>query len=783
MQQTGDQCGLVEAEKMTQEYTFSSIERDPRLVVKNTFIDLHDDQQEIIQRRWRYRSCPDVEAPAEQGDTSAVSDGSVKPMQMHHLHPHVHIPTSQPPEIENTLTDEAADVTAVSENTNERAREAAMPTGKPLLKWNVHLDGREVVVKNTFIDIDAADEEEGLSFSRRAYQTCPDSVQEYLAQANYFEPMPAVAEEPSSLSADGTTHIDQKGIDICAGMSATQPCTVEAVHAQSIESREPSIKHPVLLGKAFRGGHRLRIKNTFLDIGGDSTPTPANRRSFRTCPDMESEVIQQTDDERLEYNQQGAAQRSPSLESAPEGAPRYVDHCRRAQEAPQTRAARNVMYNTEDLQESFGQEPLQLRTVRNTMYNTEDLREDLGQEPLQTRTARNTMYNTDDLRENLGQEPLQTRTARNTMYNTEDLREDLGQEPLQTRTARNTMYNTEDLRESLCASNRGVPCHSTTSSTQAEVARGISGATQIQNDHPPRHAHAYGFPVGGNAATQQAKRDVITSNQCRVQFSLHANIHTGSNQSTTGTQNNATAIPAQGFAANPALQFFSMNPYCPMNQMHLQFAQTSTSTIQHPPGMWNSSLPPVRGVPTVATPEGGDAVPDCTKRVEDPTQEDLTPPSNAEGALHGEGPRGRRLRLWAHIYLHMEEKGFDLVPRLIGRKGENMRKIAEETNAKVRIRGKGSGHFEVDGKFEAPTPLMVAVTTDHEQQSAFSRAIEMTLLELRKVEQRYRTWCHKKNIALEGPYFSIGLLSEGADKVLGNLLDGVSMSGPAKSRR
>jgi len=112
-----------------------------------------------------------------------------------------------------------------------------------------------------------------------------------------------------------------------------------------------------------------------------------------------------------------------------------------------------------------------------------------------------------------------------------------------------------------------------------------------------------------------------------------------------------------------------------------------------------------------------------------------------------------------------------------------MRKIAEETNAKVRIRGKGSGHLEVDGKLEAPTPLMVAVTTDHEQQIAFSRAIEMTLQELRKVERRYQTWCHKKNVAPEGPYFSIGLLSEGANTVLGNLLDGVPMSRPAKSRR
>lgn len=85
----------------------------------------------------------------------------------------------------------------------------------------------------------------------------------------------------------------------------------------------------------------------------------------------------------------------------------------------------------------------------------------------------------------------------------------------------------------------------------------------------------------------------------------------------------------------------------------------------------------------------------------------------------------RRQRLWVHIYLHMRIQGksldkyglprfFDLVPALIGRLGCHTKKIHEETGAKIRIRGQGSGHKEIEGEYEAPVPLMVAISTDHE---------------------------------------------------------------------
>jgi len=138
------------------------------------------------------------------------------------------------------------------------------------------------------------------------------------------------------------------------------------------------------------------------------------------------------------------------------------------------------------------------------------------------------------------------------------------------------------------------------------------------------------------------------------------------------------------------------------------------------------------------------------------------------------GPR--RQRLWAHIYLHMQLEGFDLIPRLIGRGGCNMRKIAEATGAKVRIRGRGSGHFEMEGKAEAPTPLMVAVTTDHADPAMFRKAIEMTIKELKAVEGRFNSFCEKQGHVHIGPCYSVGVLQPNAAEALTGLLDVIPRS-------
>ncbi|CAE7649459.1 HET-E1, partial [Symbiodinium pilosum] len=145
--------------------------------------------------------------------------------------------------------------------------------------------------------------------------------------------------------------------------------------------------------------------------------------------------------------------------------------------------------------------------------------------------------------------------------------------------------------------------------------------------------------------------------------------------------------------------------------------------------------------------------------------------------------RSRRSRLWVHIYLRMQLEGFDLVPRLIGRKGCNMRRIAEQTSAKVRIRGQGSGHLEIDGKYEAPTPLMIAVTTDHADPDMFKQAVQMTLTVLKAVEGCFRVFCSQKGIEHAGPCYCVGMLQPNAQAALGSLLDNVPLNSEHEESR
>jgi hypothetical protein len=84
---------------------------------------------------------------------------------------------------------------------------------------------------------------------------------------------------------------------------------------------------------------------------------------------------------------------------------------------------------------------------------------------------------------------------------------------------------------------------------------------------------------------------------------------------------------------------------------------------------------------------------------------------------------------------------------LIGRSGCNMREIYQATNAKIRVRGRGSGHLEVDGSKEAPVPLMVAVTSEGGYQVHFRTAVEMTISKLKEVQQLFVQFCQQRNLS------------------------------------
>jgi hypothetical protein len=102
--------------------------------------------------------------------------------------------------------------------------------------------------------------------------------------------------------------------------------------------------------------------------------------------------------------------------------------------------------------------------------------------------------------------------------------------------------------------------------------------------------------------------------------------------------------------------------------------------------------------------------------------------------------------LWCHIFLNNRHEDFNLVPTLIGRGGHNTKTVNEATGAKVRIRGKGSGHKEVDGAREAPVPLMVAITSDVEDTLQFARAVQMMTTVLDRANAQFGMFCKQWNV-------------------------------------
>jgi len=96
--------------------------------------------------------------------------------------------------------------------------------------------------------------------------------------------------------------------------------------------------------------------------------------------------------------------------------------------------------------------------------------------------------------------------------------------------------------------------------------------------------------------------------------------------------------------------------------------------------------------------------------------------------------RRKKEKPWCHVHIDpvcLELDG-SFNKKVIGRGGENTRHINDLTGAKVRLRGRGSGHWEDavrkggKGWREAPVPLMIAVTSDDCDPGAFCLAVQMT---------------------------------------------------------
>ncbi|CAE7717869.1 Dnah7 [Symbiodinium pilosum] len=116
--------------------------------------------------------------------------------------------------------------------------------------------------------------------------------------------------------------------------------------------------------------------------------------------------------------------------------------------------------------------------------------------------------------------------------------------------------------------------------------------------------------------------------------------------------------------------------------------------------------------------------------------------------------RSAKQRLCCNFILRM---GSDYVPTIIGKGGINTRSIHEETGCKVRVRGRGSGHKEQHSNQEAPTNLMLAVTSEASNKEGFISAVYLGIRLLWAVDKRFQYDCKMWGIHSSSPAFYISM--------------------------
>lgn len=87
---------------------------------------------------------------------------------------------------------------------------------------------------------------------------------------------------------------------------------------------------------------------------------------------------------------------------------------------------------------------------------------------------------------------------------------------------------------------------------------------------------------------------------------------------------------------------------------------------------------------------------------------------------------------------------FELVPKLIGRNGTNMKKIAQRCNGKLRIRGRGSGYCEGPERREVDLPLQLALSCPSAEDLSLGKQLVLGLLD--QLASLYAQYCHLAKI-------------------------------------
>jgi len=92
-----------------------------------------------------------------------------------------------------------------------------------------------------------------------------------------------------------------------------------------------------------------------------------------------------------------------------------------------------------------------------------------------------------------------------------------------------------------------------------------------------------------------------------------------------------------------------------------------------------------------------------------------------------------------------QDRAFNVLRKLLGERGSHMKTIAENTGAKLRIRGRGSGYLEGPDQTEASDePLMLCISA--ESREGFEAAVQDVESLLENVHNLYRKFCSDRNL-------------------------------------
>lgn len=111
---------------------------------------------------------------------------------------------------------------------------------------------------------------------------------------------------------------------------------------------------------------------------------------------------------------------------------------------------------------------------------------------------------------------------------------------------------------------------------------------------------------------------------------------------------------------------------------------------------------------------------------------------NAQPGANAKGVRKYTCRFIIGIN---NDKDFQVARRVIGAKGANMKRIVMQTEAKLRLRGEGSGYFEGSGQKESTEPLQLCISCTNGDQ--YKTAVHQTEELLKRVYDEYRVFCRE----------------------------------------